>query len=66
MTPHTVAIAQVQHILQGVVLQGRDIRPLLQAAGIPAALLAAPLARVTLAQYALLIRVLWRATRDEL
>ena len=66
MIPHTVAIAQVQHILQGVVRQGRDIRPLLQAAGIPAALLAAPLARVTLAQYAMLIRVLRRATRDEL
>ena len=66
VTQHTVAIAQVQQILQGVVRQGRDVWPLLNAAGIPPALLAAPLARVSLAQYALLIRVLRRATRDEL
>ncbi len=66
MTQHTVAIQQVQHILQGVLQQGRDIAPLLQRAGIPPTLLQAPLARVSLAQYALLIRALRRATRDEL
>ena len=66
MTQHTVAIQQVQHILQGVRHQGRDIAPLLQRAGIPPALLDAPLARVSLAQYALLIRALRRCTRDEL
>ena len=66
MTPHTVAIQQVQHILQGVRHQGRDIAPLLQRAGIPPALLDAPLARVSLVQYALLIRALRRCTRDEL
>ena len=66
MTQHTVAIQQVQHILQGVRHQGRDIAPLLQRAGISPALLDAPLARVSLAQYALLIRVLRRCTRDEL
>jgi len=66
MTQHTVAIQQVRHILQGVRHQGRDIAPLLQRAGIPPALLDAPLARVSLAQYALLIRALRRCTRDEL
>ena len=66
MTQHTVAIQQVQHILQGVLRQGRDTAALLQRAGIPPALLQAPLARVSLAQYARLIRVLRRATRDEL
>ncbi len=66
MTQHTVAIQQVQQILQGVRRQGRDVLPLLQRAGISPTLLDAPLARVSLAQYALLIRVLRRATRDEL
>jgi AraC-like DNA-binding protein len=63
---HTVAIQQVRHILQGVLRRGHDPLPLLQRAGIAPALLDAPLARVSLAQYALLIRVLRRATRDEL
>jgi AraC-like DNA-binding protein len=66
MTPHTVAIQQVQSILQGARHQGRDVAPLLQRAGIPPALLLAPQARVSLAQYALLIRVLRRGLRDEL
>jgi AraC-like DNA-binding protein len=66
LTQHTVAIQQVQQILQGARSQGRDVVPLLQRAGIPPALLDAPLARVSLIQYALLIRVLRRATRDEL
>jgi AraC-like DNA-binding protein len=66
VTQHTVAITQVRQILQGVRRQGHDITPLLQRAGIPAALLESPLARVSLAQYALLIRALRRSTRDEL
>ena len=66
VTQHTVAIQQVQCILQGVQHQGRDPRPLLQRAGISPALLDAPLARVSQQQYALLIRALRRATRDEL
>lgn len=66
VTQHTVAIQQVQHILQGVLHQGLDTAPLLQRAGIPPALLDAPLARVSQAQYALLIRALRRTTRDEL
>ena len=66
VTQHTVAITQVRQIMQGVRRQGRDTAPLLQRAGIPAALLESPLARVSLAQYALLIRALRRSTRDEL
>ena len=66
MNHHTVAIQQVQHILQGVLHQGLPVQPLLQRAGIPPALLDAPLARVSQQQYALLIRALRRSTRDEL
>ena len=66
VTQHTVAITQVRQILQGVQGRGIDPAPLLQRAGIPAALLESPLARVSLAQYALLIRALRRSTRDEL
>ena len=66
VTQHTVAIRQVVQILQGVGRLGHDTTPLLQRAGIPAALLESPLARVSLAQYALLIRALRRSTRDEL
>lgn len=66
MTQHTVAIQQVRLILQGAQHQGLATAPLLQRAGIPAALLGAPLARVSQAQYALLIRVLRRQLRDEL
>ena len=66
VTQHTVAISQVRQILQGVRRQGHDTAPLLQRAGIPPALLESPLARVSLTQYALLIRALRRSTRDEL
>jgi AraC-like DNA-binding protein len=66
MTQHTVAIQQVRLILQGARHQGRATGPLLQRAGIPPALLDAPLARVSQQQYALLIRVLRRSLRDEL
>ena len=66
MTQHTVAIQQVQLILQGARHQGLPTAPLLQRAGIPPALLESPLARVSLAQYAQLIRVLRRSLRDEL
>ena len=66
VTQHTVAISQVRQILQGARRLGHDTLPLLQRAGIPVALLESPLARVSLAQYALLIRALRRCTRDEL
>jgi AraC-like DNA-binding protein len=66
MTQHTVAVQQVRLILQGVRHRGLPVAPLLARAGIPAGLLDAPLARVSLGQYALLIRVLRRTLRDEL
>jgi AraC-like DNA-binding protein len=66
MTQHTVAVQQVRSIVQGARHQGLDVPALLQRAGIPPALLEAPLARVSQAQYALLIRVLRRTLRDEL
>lgn len=66
VTQHTVAVQQVRLILQGAQHQGRPTAPLLQRAGIPPALLDAPLARVSQQQYALLIRVLRRSLRDEL
>ena len=66
MTQHTVAVQQVRLILQGAQHQGHATAPLLQRAGIPPALLESPLARVSQAQYALLIRVLRRSLRDEL
>jgi AraC-like DNA-binding protein len=66
VTQHTVAIQQVRLILQGARHHGRPIAPLLQRAGIPPTLLDSPLARVSQAQYALLIRVLRRSLRDEL
>lgn len=63
---HTVAIGQVLRVLDGARHRGLDLRPLLQQAGIAEALLDAPLARVSLAQYARLLRGLRRALRDEL
>jgi AraC-like DNA-binding protein len=66
VTRHTVAIQQVRLVLQGARHQGRPVAPLLLRAGIPPALLESPLARVSQAQYALLIRALRRSLRDEL
>lgn len=63
---HTVAVQQVRQVLQGARHQGLAVGPLLARAGIPEALLASPLARVSQAQYAALLRVLRRALRDEL
>jgi AraC-like DNA-binding protein len=65
-THHTVAIQQVQMILQGARYRGVDEADLLDRAGIAPALLESSLARVSQPQYALLIRVLRRALRDEL
>jgi AraC-like DNA-binding protein len=66
VTQHTIAIQQVQLILQGVRQRGLDEASLLQRAGISPKLLDSPLSRVTLAQYASLTFVLRRVTRDEL
>jgi AraC-like DNA-binding protein len=67
VTPqHTVAVMQVQRILDGARHRGMPLAPLLARAGISPALLESPLARVSQQQYALLIVVLRRALRDEL
>lgn len=66
VTEHTVAIAQVRSILLGARHRGIDPLPLLRQAGIAAALLESPLARISQRQYALLIRTLRRQLRDEL
>lgn len=66
MTHHTVAIQQVQMVLQGAQHRGMDVLPLLARAGISQLLLESQLARVSQQQYGALLRVLRRATRDEL
>lgn len=63
---HTIAIAQVVQILQGARARGVDCEALLQRAGMAPTLLGSPLARVTQTQYATLVRLLARTTRDEL
>lgn len=66
MTRQTIAIGQVQQILLGARRAGRNVDALLQRAGIPPELLAAPLSRVSQAQYAALIFGLRHSLRDEL
>lgn len=66
ITHHTVAIQQVHSTLLGARHHGIDVAPLLARAGIPAALLESTLARISQRQYALLIRALRRAMRDEI
>lgn len=66
VTQPTVAIFQVEQILQGARRQGRDVDDILRRAGIPPALLGSPLSRVSQTQYAQLMRTLRRVTGDEL
>lgn len=66
VTHNTIAILQVEQILQGVREQGRDVSAILLRSGISPALLESPLSRVSQAQYTALIRTLTRVTRDEL
>lgn len=63
---HTVAVQQVQRVLDGARQRGLALAPLLQRAGIPPALLESAQARVSQGQYAALLRVLRRVLRDEL
>jgi AraC-like DNA-binding protein len=63
---NTIAIGQVDQILQGVREQGRDVPAILARAGISPALLESPLSRVSQTQYTTLIRTLTRVTQDEL
>ncbi len=65
MAQHTVSIHHVEQALQGALRQGLSVEPLLLRAGIPPALLDAPMARVSQAQYGALLRVLRRRLRDE-
>jgi AraC-like DNA-binding protein len=62
---HTVAIFHVEQALQGALRRGIAAAPLLERAGIAPALLDAPLARVSQAQYGALLRLLRRGLRDE-
>ncbi|KJK23840.1 AraC family transcriptional regulator [Burkholderiaceae bacterium 16] len=66
VTRHTIAILQVEQILQGARLRGLAIEPILLRAGIAPALLASSLSRVTQEQYAALIRTLRHVMRDEI
>jgi AraC-like DNA-binding protein len=65
VTQHTIAIHHVGQLLQGAERRGIATAPLMQRAGIPAALMDAPHARVSQDQYARLLRVVQRALRDE-
>lgn len=62
---HTIAVLQVEQILLGPRRLGCDIDALLRRAGIPAALLQSPSARVSEDQFAALMRAMRRVTRDE-
>ncbi|MBI5718238.1 MAG: AraC family transcriptional regulator [Burkholderiales bacterium] len=65
MAHHTVSIHHVEQILNGAARRGLAAAALLQRAGISEALLEAPLARVSQAQYAALLRVARHRLRDE-
>jgi AraC-like DNA-binding protein len=65
VTHHTIAIHHVEQVLQGAERRGVPTAPLLRRAGIPTALMEAPLARVSQEQYARLLRIVQRALRDE-
>jgi AraC-like DNA-binding protein len=62
---HTVSVRHVELSLQGALRRGIPVEPLLERAGISALLLESPLARVSQAQYAALLRVLRHRLRDE-
>jgi AraC-like DNA-binding protein len=65
-THHTIAVHHVRQALLGAVRHGLAAEPLLERAGIAPALLDSPLARVSQMQFAALLRIVRRATRDEL
>jgi AraC-like DNA-binding protein len=66
LPPHTVSILQVQQVLAGARARGVVVAPLLERVGMAPALLTSPLARVSQAHYAALLRLLRRVLRDEL
>ncbi|QYJ20069.1 AraC family transcriptional regulator [Achromobacter sp. ES-001] len=65
MTHHTIAVGHIAQILQGARARGVDVERVLRRAQVPPTLLQAPLARVSQAQFAQILRMLRRATRDD-
>jgi AraC-like DNA-binding protein len=65
VTQHTVSVHHVHQALQGALRRGVEVAPLLLRADIPPALLEAPMARVSQAQYGALLRALRWRLRDE-
>lgn len=65
MTHHTIAVGHIAQILQGARSRGVDVDRVLARADVPPALLQAPMARVSQAQFAQILRMLRRATRDD-
>ncbi|MCD0500251.1 AraC family transcriptional regulator [Achromobacter sp. MY14] len=65
MTHHTIAVGHIAQILQGARTRGVDVDRVLRRADVPPTLLQAPMARVSQAQFAQILRMLRRATRDD-
>lgn len=65
MSHHTIAVGHLEQILHGARSQGVAIDRLLTRAGVAPALLDAPLARVSQAQFAAVMRALRRTLRDD-
>jgi len=65
MTHHTIAVEHIAQILQGARSRGVDVDRVLVRADVPPTLLQAPMARVSQAQFAQILRMLRRATRDD-
>ncbi|MFD4838807.1 AraC family transcriptional regulator [Achromobacter sp. NPDC058515] len=65
MTHHTIAVGHIAQLLQGARSRGVDVDRVLTRADVPPLLLQAPMARVSQAQFAQILRMLRRATRDD-
>ncbi|WP_258127381.1 AraC family transcriptional regulator [Achromobacter anxifer] len=65
MTHHTIAVGHIAQILQGARSRSVDVDRVLARADVPPSLLQAPMARVSQAQFAQILRMLRRATRDD-
>lgn len=65
MTHHTIAVGHIAQILQGARSHGVDVDRVLARADVPPSLLQAPMARVSQAQFAQILRRLRRATGDD-
>ncbi|WP_082308241.1 AraC family transcriptional regulator [Achromobacter sp. Marseille-Q4962] len=65
MTHHTIAIGHLAQILHGARSRGVDVNHVLERAEVSPALLQSPMARVSQAQFARILRRLRLATRDD-